>query len=261
VSSGYLLGPLGSMVDISNASDLSGGSDVSPDRPSNPFTAISGARPIVQVAQFAARSWAFKASLLTPAAVRTLLAAAQPQLGLDLWLLDEAAARANCLWPHQAVGAQTSTVTVDGWPLPSFHTSSGAGTDIVYTVPVLGSQTYTLSIWTMATTGTVATYSGPGVTGSLTGAAGSPARRAGTFVPSSSGTLTITIKGNLTALSSGLRLAHGSDDGVPWIAGQGTPCRVYVGDPSRALRMLPASSHALADWALTLLEVGVPGVM
>jgi hypothetical protein len=214
----------------------------------------------IQVAAYAPRTWTVNGASLSPAGFRYLLTAAQPQMGLDLWLLDTAAARANMLHPSQTVGAFTAnTVAVDGWPLPAFSSGSGTDADVVLTIPVIGGQAYTLAIWTAATTGTVLTYSGA-ASGSITGSGAGITRRTASLTPASSGTLTITVKGNLAALSSGLRLFEGADDSVAWLPGHGTPCRVRVDDPTRALQFL-LSGQGLSDYSTTLREVGVPGVI
>jgi hypothetical protein len=44
-----------------------------------------------------------------------------------------------------------------------------------------------------------------------------------------------------------------------WAPGQGTPCRVQVLDPGQTLQYLPPEDQALADYSVTLREVGVTG--
>ncbi len=122
---------------------------------------------------------------------------------------------------------------------------------------------YTVSGWTdITSSGTAAQWStDAGQSGSIARPAGAGAvvRWASSITVTAHTVLTVRVVGTTAGLIAGLRVHEGSDDGVPFLAGRGTPCRVAVSDPALNLTYWRAGEQGRGDYTVQLLEVGVPG--
>jgi len=244
----FLFGPLGYMQPLG---EVRPGVTRAPSRARGELVTVGGVR-YVQKARHAPRQWDIEYAWITPDVVRILAAAAQGILA-DCWLYDVAAARANML-PAYLTAGPGSPVLVAGLPLGAL----AVGT--VATVPVLAGRTYTVSAWSAHASGQAAfTYKlGAGATVNATAPAGSGVRVSSvSVIPPADQTLTVTVSAG--AGVSGLRVHEGAPDG-DWFPGHGTPCRVDVIDPQAVLQLVE-DGHGVADYTISLQEVGIPGVI
>lgn len=243
--SGFFFGPIDSMEPI----EVSAGASIEFARGSSELVTSGGVR-YMQSGRRAPRTWTVGRIWQEPAWARTLTASAQGLLG-ECWLYDVAAARENMVPANLSVGTGPRVMT-DGLPLQTLT----AGHSV--TVPVLAGRMYTISAWASADPGEIVfSYrqdAGELVSVPLT--PGSGHRQASSsFMAPTSGLLTVTI---LVGNATGLRVRDGAPDGR-YYSGHGTPCKVAVRDPGRALQMLTTSTFS--DYEVTLLEVGTPGFM
>jgi hypothetical protein len=254
-ASSLWVGPLGAMQQLDG---VQAGRSVQAERPSSDLLTLGGAR-FVQVARRAPRTWQVSlSSWSSPVAAKWLTAAAQGLLG-EVWLLDEASARANMLPPEFTAGRSGTQITVDGVPLYPLPAAT------VVIVPLRSGIQYRLTGVTTAAAAAVlgTTKLGAAAAVNVVAPAGVGARTfTATLVPGSDLLLTITVS---SALVTGLRLAQaitGSTyaDTSGWLPGEGTPCKVQVVDPGRTVQLITTTGHAVSDYTVTLREVGLAGV-
>jgi hypothetical protein len=272
VSSAFMLGPLGAMVEVPG---VQRGAARATTRAGSELVTLGGVR-YVQRAGRVQRAWTLQVSpWTTPETVRWLQAAAQGLLG-DLWLLDVASARANMLpsWATAGRPGTGGTPLVVGFatgvslaPLPVGQT---------VTVPIVASQRwYRLTGRTSATAGdTIMTTSMGGLDVDVVAPAGVGTRdfelvRQAVYAGALPTTYTAEV---VSPYVTALRLAMDARyvvidepefaDAGGWLPGEDTPCRVVVDDVGRALQSLLTTGHGRSDYDPILLrEVGTTGAI
>ncbi|WP_157571815.1 hypothetical protein [Nocardioides alkalitolerans] len=190
------------------------------------------------------RSWDVQWEWATKRSVTALtLAADFPD---DVWLLDRAAAVANMLDNRACLGTG-AVLLAGGTPLPRLTANR------VATTMVRGGVATFAALWSTEPAGTVVgAVSWPGGDAQLVAPGGTAAQRAEVaFTPDADGPVTLTAFAGTTGLQV-------TEDWLPeeWMAGQRTPCRVSVSDPAENLHRMSAGEQALADYSVTLREVG-----
>lgn len=242
--SAFLFGPLGGMVPLK----VSRGIATDTSRSMSEMITSGGVR-YVQRGRHAPRSWQVQRSFESPAWAALLADAAHGLLG-QCWLYDVAAARENMLPAEKSAGSG-APVMVDGRPMGALP--SGQSVSVRY----LAGRTYTVSIWSAAAAGTTVAsllYT-PSTIASAKAPPGTGARPCSlSITPLTDGVLTVT---TTTAASSGLRVHEGGSDGR-FYSGHGTPTKVAVQDPQRALEILTKTSSR-SSYQVSILEVGKPG--
>ena len=227
------------------------------ERASSSFNSVDGVG-YVQQAYLAQRTWEFDWTMATPASVAAVAFAAQNPH--DVWLWDETAARANALPDYACYGPEAHPVLLcGGFPLRSLTAGSsgtGAGATVL-TRPIVPGFPLIVAVWTDATAGTTvgSVDDGDGSLPLVAPAGTGPRVTSVELNAPEADSLTITIPASTTYLVSGLTLTDGLAPSS-WLPGQATPCQVSVSDPSAALQRLPQGRMVMADYAVTLREVG-----
>jgi len=252
----YLFGPLGYAAPI----DCVPSGQVTAARASSDFNSVYGFRN-VQRGGYAPREWVVTLTpWSTPGVASLLQAAAQGLLG-DVWLWDLAGMRTNMLPPASTAGVSGTAIAVGSLP-PLRPVTAGQVTK----VPLRSGRNYSLTGYTTAASGTVlgTTKLGAASAVNFTAPAGSGSRQfTVALAPGSDLVLTLTVS---SAVVTGLRLVEAVTgttfaDSLPWVAGQASPCKVSVVDPDAELHGWSSSGAPLADYTVTLREVGTPGVV
>lgn len=225
------------------------GSSVATQRPRSEWVSVGGHRH-TQQAQRGPRDWSFDVQYATPTSVAALQVAAE---GGEVWLLDTSASAANMLDPRatHSLDETDPVMLCGGVPLRCF-TSEHAVTH-----PVRVGSSYTASVWTDAVEGEiVATVSGVTESGNILAPEGSGATRqaTATFTPDDNDDVVLTVLNPVDWRATGLQLVENAVPVVAWQAGQRTPCRVSVEDPSQEMSFL-RGRVALSQWSLIVREV------
>lgn len=220
--------------------------EIETDRPSNELVTMDGVR-WVQQAPVGPRTWTLNVKG-DPGLVAALRVAIDAPTVL---LYSEDAAAANMLDPDDCYGTGDTTLACGLLSLPALDLATTAKT---IAVPVRSGVPLRFSAWT-TNTGTLGSITYPGGTATLTGASG---RIAAAFTPNADGTAVITLTAAAGRVISGLMLSTATAAPASFVPGEGTPCQVSVGDPTKTLNAVSPTAGTLptATYSFPVKEVG-----
>lgn len=232
------------------------GSSRTTTRPRSELVTVDGYQ-WAQQAPRGPREWSLSLTY-APAAVVAALALAAEAPG-EVWLHDDAAARANMLHPADCYGTDPAEPVLDCGGVPLRALTVG----VEVAAPVRGGTVTRLSCWTDADPGedlVDVTFPGDGDPDEVTLSAPAgfgPRRAEVAFSAVSDGTVTVTPLAGVAVTGLALTEGPGTDR---WLAGERTPCRVAVLDHDRVLNLLPTRNGdplaSRSDYAVTVREVG-----
>lgn len=237
--SGFYFGPLGGMVPLVVAA----GVQVETARASSEFISSGGVR-YVQRGRAAPRTWNVSRQWQEPEWARMLDLAAHGLIG-ESWLYDVAGARENMIPASMSAGSG-ATVLVNSIPMGALKVGHQVS------LPVLAGRLYSVSAWSLTSSNVANVFLDGTQSGSVI-----PSNGMGSysFTPQKDSIAKIVVTGSSV---SGLRMNEGAFDGK-FTAGHGTPCRVFVRDPSRTLQLVAGETRS--DYQVALVEVGKPGTV
>lgn len=240
MTAAFSFGPLGAMTDLVVAPGVApeSGRDLSE------FVTSGGVR-YSQRTRRNPRRWAVSRVYQHPSFVKLLARASHGLLGVT-YLYDRAIARQNLIPAHQSAG-DGAQVVVDGAPMGAVRWPS-------IRVALLAGRAYTVSCWSPDDASPLSAKEGSLPAVPL--AAPVNGLSSLTLTPATDTVLTLQRLNNQTV--AGIRVHEGIPDGA-FYATAGTPSQVAVSDP-KATYQLVTDTATSSDYAVDLIEVGLPGV-